>query len=163
MRISFRDAVDTDLPFLVALFASTREAEFAYVPWSEEQKRSFFQSQCAAQLRSYAADYPAASHQIICADDRAVGRLYLNRGESKLHILDITIAPAERNAGIGTEVLRGILEESALEQKPVSIYNESFNPSVRLFERLGFRQVSMDSFLVLLEWTKPDVAGLPTG
>lgn len=163
MNLSMRDVAETDLPFLLALFTSTREDEFALVPWTQEQKRAFFESQCAAQLRSYAADYPAASHWIICAGDRPVGRLYLNRGEKTFHILDITIAPADRNAGIGTEVLRGIIEEAARERKPVSIYNESFNPSMRLFERLGFRSVAADGFIVLLESPTPGADARPAG
>jgi len=92
-----------------------------------------------------------------------VGRLYLDRGEKVFHILDITIAPAARNAGIGTAVLRGILDEAARRGKPVSIYNESFNPSMRLFDRLGFRPISSDGFLVRLEFSTPEAGGRPSG
>jgi GNAT superfamily N-acetyltransferase len=163
MRLSFRDVVDSDQPFLLALYASTRELELSQVPWSDEQKRIFVESQFAAQSRSYPASYPAATHQVICADELPVGRLYLNRGATTFHILDITIAPGARNAGIGTAVLHGILEEAAQARKPVSIYTETFNPSMRLFERLGFRTVSVDGFLVLLERPTPEAAGQPAG
>ena len=64
---------------------------------------------------------------------------------------DITIAPESRNAGIGSLVLRTILEEADLSGKPVTIYVESFNPSLRLFQRLGFQIASQDSFQLLLE------------
>ena len=88
---------------------------------------------------------------MICAGERAVGRLYTDRYTDKLHILDITIAPEFRNAGIGSEILVRILEEADRNRQRVTIYVEDFNPSMRLFERLGFRTASVDGFLVLLE------------
>jgi ribosomal protein S18 acetylase RimI-like enzyme len=80
------------------------------------------------------------------------GRLYLDRGSEVLHILDITIAPAKRNAGIGSYVLEVILREARQSNKRVTIHVESFNPSLRLFERLGFRKAEETGFHFLMEW-----------
>jgi RimJ/RimL family protein N-acetyltransferase len=154
MTIELLPVTEADRPLLFQLYASTRELELAQVPWTPEQKQAFVASQLEAQTRSYADSYPQATHEIICADGAAVGRLYLDRAGC-LHILDITIAPAHRNAGIGSEVLRRILAEADRERKPVSIYTESFNPSMRFFERLGFLVKSVDGFLVLLERPTP--------
>jgi hypothetical protein len=48
-------------------------------------------------------------------------------------------------------VLAGVLAEADAHGKPVSIYVESFNPSLRLFERLGFAVAAVDGFLMLLK------------
>ena len=48
------------------------------------------------------------------------------------------VAAGLRNRGIGGEVLRRVLAEADAAGKPVSIYVEDFNPSQRLFARLGF-------------------------
>jgi ribosomal protein S18 acetylase RimI-like enzyme len=154
--VTLRPVSDPDRPFLFELFASTREAEMQLVPWTGEQKQAFLEMQFAAQLQSYAATHPRAAHDVICMNGKNAGRLYLNRSAEGFHILDITVAPNLRNGGIGSEVLREILKEADQRAAPVSIYVETFNPSVRLFERLGFQSASVNGFQVLMR--RPPVA-----
>jgi len=123
----------------------------AHVPWTVAQKRAFVESQFEAQTSGYAATHPLATHEILLENGTPVGRLYLSCEPARIHIMDITIAPAARNAGIGSEILHEILAEADQTGKPVSIYVESFNPSLRLFGRLGFRCVKEDGFQRLLE------------
>jgi ribosomal protein S18 acetylase RimI-like enzyme len=136
-------------PFLFELYTSVREAELALTPWTPEQKHAFVEMQFNAQTLGYRAAHPQAAHEIVCADGREVGRIYWSLGAECLHILDITIAPVSRNTGIGSSVLREILEIA--ETKPITICVESYNPSLRLFERLGFRVIAQDGFQMLLE------------
>jgi len=149
--ITLRAVCPADEPFLFELYASAREFEMAQVPWTPAQKQAFLEMQFAAQTRSYAAANPDATHEVILREGEAAGRLYLARRPDRLHILDITIAPSLRNAGIGSAVLQGILEEADRAGKAVSIFVETFNPSMRFFERLRFQPTSIDGFLVLLE------------
>lgn len=158
MKLTRNAVKEADAPFLFALYASTREFELSQVPWTPEQKQAFLEMQLKAQTQSYAATRPAATHEIIHRDGEPVGRLYLDRSSDGFHILDIIIGPAFRGTGIGSEVLNEILDEAARHGKPVTIYTETFNPSLRLFERLGFRVKSADGFLVLLEWSKRETA-----
>ncbi len=150
-NIGRRTVGNADRPFLFDLYASTRAAEMALTPWTAEQQEAFLTMQFNAQITAYRETYPEAEHEMITAGGRPVGRLYLSRLPDGLRILDITIAPEFRNAGIGSVVLGEILEEADRESKPVTIYVESFNPSLRLFQRLGFRIVVEDSFQLLLE------------
>lgn len=151
MKITLRPVADSDAPFLFELYASTRAFELAQVPWTDSQKHTFLQMQFTAQKSSYAKEYPHAQHDLIYLNDEAVGRLYLARGQNCFHILDITIADRYKNKGIGSAVLRKILQEANQADKPTTIYVENFNPSIRLFERLGFRVSSARGFIVLLE------------
>jgi ribosomal protein S18 acetylase RimI-like enzyme len=148
--ITLRDVCDGDAPFLFDVYSSTRQGELSLVPWTEDQKQAFLRMQSAAQTSSYAARYPDAKHQVICCDGIPVGRLYLDRQPHGISILDITIAPSARNAGIGSKVLNDILDEADRASAPVTIYVETFNPSLRLFERLGFRAVAEQGFHVQL-------------
>jgi RimJ/RimL family protein N-acetyltransferase len=156
--ITTRTATESDRAFLLELYASTREAEMAMVPWSAEQRRIFVEMQFAAQWSGYRNAYPDAEHSVIVADGEPAGRIYFTRGAEKIHILDITIAPSSRNRGIGSRVLQALLDEARAARKAVSIYVEDFNPSRRLFERLGFRVVQHDGFQLLLE-RPPESAG----
>ena len=151
-RITLRQVSEADEDFLLMAYSGTRAAEMAMVPWTAEQKDAFIKSQFAAQTHHYAAENPGASHEIICCDGVAAGRLYLDRRPHDLHILDVVILPQFRNAGAGSFVLRRILEEAGSRGQPVTIYVESFNPSLNLFRKLGFQLSSQDGFQCLLRW-----------
>jgi ribosomal protein S18 acetylase RimI-like enzyme len=152
-KITLRPVSDQDDNFLLSVYASTRIAELAQVPWSPEQKEVFVRMQFNAQKQHYATEYPQANHDLICVDGVPVGRLYLARDADALHILDITVLPEHRNSGIGSFLLGQVIEEARSEGRPVTIYIETFNPSLRLFERLGFRKDKENGFQLLLKWS----------
>ena len=151
-QIKLRPVTEADDSFLLSIYASTRAQEMAQVPWSPEQKETFVRMQYMAQKQHYAAEYPQASHDIIYIDEVPVGRLYLNRGDEVLHILDITVLPEHRRRGAGSVLLRRIMDEARQLAKPLSIFVESFNPSARLFERLGFQTDQQSGFQLLMKW-----------
>jgi ribosomal protein S18 acetylase RimI-like enzyme len=149
--IALRPVCDADRPFLLELYASTRAAEMAMVPWAPEQKRAFLEMQFTAQLNGYAHTHPDASHELILAEGRPVGRVWVYRSSQQIHILDLTVAPAERNMGVGAEIMRGLFLEADRDGTTLSIYVEDFNPSQRWFEKRGFRVAKQDGFQLLLE------------
>ncbi|HXO37009.1 MAG TPA: GNAT family N-acetyltransferase [Candidatus Acidoferrum sp.] len=150
-RITLRPVTAADDDFILACYASTRAQEMAQVPWNPEQKEAFIRMQYVAQKQHYAAEWPRAGHDIIYVDKIPVGRIYLDRREDALHILDITVLPEHRNQGTGSTLLRQLLEEAARAGKPLTIYVENFNPSLRLFERLGFRKDHEKGFHLLMK------------
>ena len=152
MAITLRPALPEDESFLFEVYASTRAQEMALVPWDDEQRKSFLTMQFAAQHSHYRAQFPQASHSVILRDNSPVGRFYVLREESDIRILDITVLPEYRNGGIGTALLRELLDEAAQAKKRVLIYVETFNPSLRLIERLGFKSIAEEGINFLMEW-----------
>jgi RimJ/RimL family protein N-acetyltransferase len=150
-KITLRPVSADDYEFLVAVYGSTRAEELALVPWTIEQQQAFVRSQFAAQQDHYAKKYPTASHDIIMSDDRPVGRLYVARLDEEIRIVDITLLPAERNAGIGSYLLMQLLDEANRSGKITRIFVEEFNPSLRLFERLGFSPSEQHGIHLLLQ------------
>lgn len=150
-KIKLRAVQDSDEEFLLKVYGSTREQELAQVPWTAEQKGQFVRMQYEAQKSHYAAQHPIASQEIICVEDDDAGRLYLDRSGEKFHILDITVLPEYRNRGAGSFLLGQIMTEAKEAGKPVSIYVETFNPSLRLFQRLGFTAVQQEGFHLLMQ------------
>lgn len=140
-----------DESFLSQVYASSRTEEMKLVPWDEAAKQSFLQMQFAAQQAHYQAYFPQASHSVIVADGAPVGRLYVDRRENEIHILDVTLLPAARGRGIGSCLLQSLVKEADAAQKTVSIYVESFNPSLKLFQRLGFIKAGEDGVSCLME------------
>ena len=152
-NITLRPVDSGDYDFLVEVYASTRAEELVLVPWTTEEQQVFVRSQFAAQQDHYAKKYPAASHDVIMSDDRPVGRLYVARLDQEIRIIDITLLPAERNAGIGSYLIKRLLDEAKRSGKVTRIYVEEFNPSLRLFERLGFSPSEQQGIHLLLQWS----------
>ncbi|HEY2499793.1 MAG TPA: GNAT family N-acetyltransferase [Candidatus Angelobacter sp.] len=151
-QITLRPVSATDDGFILSCYASTRAPELEAVPWSTEQKEVFVRMQYTAQKQHYAAEFPHASHEIIYVDEKPVGRIYMDRGAEALHLLDITVLPQHRNQGTGSTLLRRLLDEARQTKKPVTIYVESFNPSLRLFSRLGFQKDHEKGLHLLMKW-----------
>ena len=151
--ISLRPITPEDDSFLARLYASTRTEELAGTGWSEEQKAMFCRMQFNAQTTDYQRNYPDASFDIIERDGVAAGRLLVLRSdEEKIHVVDISLLPEHRGAGIGTKLLRELQDEAAAAGKKLSIHVECFNPARRLYERLGFQQVEEKGVYFLMEW-----------
>jgi RimJ/RimL family protein N-acetyltransferase len=159
-NITLRPVSKDDYDFLVDVYGSTRAEELALVPWTPEQQQAFVRSQFGAQQDHYAKTYPAASHDIIISDNRPVGRLYVARLDQEIRIIDITLLPAERNAGIGSYLIRQLTDEANRTEKMTRIFVEEFNPSLRLFERLGFLPSEQHGIHLLMQFNPP---GLKSG
>src|SRR5437016_10719744 len=90
-EIGFRAVGEADADFLFKVYVCTREQEMNLVPWSEEQKEAFLRSQFLAQQQHYTAFFAGAEHSVITINGEDSGRLHIDRGETELYILDITI------------------------------------------------------------------------
>lgn len=138
-EVTLRPETEDDIPFLLAVYASTRADEMAMAPWTQEQKDQFVQMQFAFQRKHYLEHYGGATFDIVMVDGCAAGRLYVFRGPSEIRIIDIALLPQYRGRGIGGELLTGILREARERGRIVSIHVERQNPALRLYQRLGFQ------------------------
>ena len=153
--VTLRSVCADDEAFLLQVYTSTRLDELASAAWDEAQREAFLRLQFAAQQRHYETHFPEADHQLILLGDRPIGRLYVARNTDEVRILDIALLPEHRSSGVGSSIIKEILAEAAKAEKPVRIYVESFNPSLRLFERLGFSPVQDIGTHLLMEWRSP--------
>jgi ribosomal protein S18 acetylase RimI-like enzyme len=152
VSVMLRAVAAGDEAFLLKVYASVRADELARVPWGEAQREAFIKMQFDAQQLHYQTHNPEATHHIILLNERPVGRLYVARRKGEVRILDITVLPEHRHKGIGTPLIKELMKEAAQADKPLNIYVESFNPSLRLFKRLGFVKAEEDGVNWLMEW-----------
>ncbi len=137
--ITLRPITDDDQEFLYRLYASTRAAEKELVDWTNEQWDEFLMMQFNLQHTQYMRNYEQPSFDVIMLGDTPVGRLYVNRGEDEIRIVDISLLPEYRGRGIGAGLLRRILREGNDRGIPVTLHVERNNPALELYKRLGFR------------------------
>jgi ribosomal protein S18 acetylase RimI-like enzyme len=155
--ITFRPVTQDDTPFLRELYASTRAEELALVPWTAEEKRQFLDQQFEAQTLDYTTNYDVDDFHVIEQNGAPIGRLYLDRSPEDICIVDIALVPQVRGQGIGTLLLREILDEARQSGRTVSIYVEHFNPARHLYDRLGFRHVDTNGVYHRMLWTPDQV------
>lgn len=132
---------DDDLPWLRDLYADTRAAEVAAVPWPDTAKRAFLDQQFALQHHHYLAHFPEADYLAIAHREHGpIGRYYLQRTAPEHLIVDISLLPQMRGHGIGSTLIRHSQAEAMEAGRGMCLHVAHHNPAARrLYERLAFR------------------------
>lgn len=158
-RYQLKPAGPADRDELRRVYASTREEELATTDWGEEQKRIFVEQQFSAQDAYYRQYYVGARFDLILADGKVAGRLYVDRDQERfpgeIRLMDITILPELRGRGIGSAILADLMEEAGAQGRTLTIHVERFNRALALYRRLGFRQLEDKGVYLLMGWNAP--------
>ena len=140
--VTYRPIVDEDLPFIAALFATTRAEEMALTGWPEATQQAFLAQQHKAQHHHYRTHYPDAEWLIIERAGKPIGRLYLDRSEGTLLVIDISLLPAARGSGMGGAIMTDVIEAARSQGLDVVLHVERHNRAINLYRRLGFQHVA---------------------
>lgn len=160
-EITLRPITDDDLAFLFQLYASTRAEEKALAGWGDEQWQQFILMQFDLQHSQYMRNYDHPSYDIIMHGQIPVGRLYVNRGQKEILIVDISLLPDFRGRGIGASLLRNVLREGENRGIPVTLHVERNNPALNLYRRLGFREEHFTEVFSFMKWHPGQPAANP--
>jgi ribosomal protein S18 acetylase RimI-like enzyme len=151
-KLMLRPERDEDKDFRYRLFCDSRQPEFKLLlaPPVYEQVMAH---QFHAQTVSYRNDFPEARFDIVELAGRPIGRIVVDRPGSMLHLVDQAIIPEQRNRGIGTAIMRALMDEARAANIPVRLEVASENdPTMRLYLRLGFVPVERTPIYIGMEW-----------
>jgi ribosomal protein S18 acetylase RimI-like enzyme len=159
--LRLRPEAPADADFRFQLFCDSRLPEWYQVELAPEVREQLMRHQFQAQTMTYRARFPAARHDIIWLAGERIGRIVVNRPGDQVHIVDHAIVPALRNQGIGTAIMRSLMDEAAHAGLPVRLKVASSNdPSLRLYRRLGFTPIADAPAYIELEWRgEPEATG----
>jgi GNAT superfamily N-acetyltransferase len=150
---SLRPVTTSDEGFLLKVYASTREAELAQFAWAEGQKELFLSWQFGLQRQEYETRFPDARYNTIVVDAQPAGRIWVGSDDKQIRLLDIALLPEFQNRGVGTLLLRGLMQEATCAGKPlrhmVFVLN---NEAHRFYERLGFAIIEDLGAYKHMEW-----------
>src|SRR5687767_13551548 len=110
--LAYRPMTDADLPFVEALFASTRAEEFALTGLAPEQLQALLAQQHKAQHHHYRLHHCAAEWLIVEREGEPIGRLYLDRSGESDRVIDISLVPVARGQGIGGAILADVIADA---------------------------------------------------
>jgi len=139
--------------FLYNLYKLSRLEEFAIAQLTEMQFENLMRMQYAARKMSYEGNYPESKHDIVVVDGVDAGQIWVNRDDAQLRVIDISIAGAFQNQGIGAALMRDLIAQAREAALPLRCSVATNNPgSLRFHQRLGFRITSADEMYYQMEF-----------
>jgi GNAT superfamily N-acetyltransferase len=143
MTLVLRPETDADRGLLEALFADLRTAELSLLP-DDSMRGTFVRQQVDARERGWREAWPEADRLVVVVTDEPVGRLLVDVAADGVHVVDIALLAGHRRRGIGTAVLDAVLSQADARGSPCELSVDRGSPAKRLYERLGFVDVSCD-------------------
>lgn len=153
--IALRPVTDGDRDFLVRVYGSTRDQELSQVEWAPGQREGFLRMQFDAQDSEYRTRNPAGTFDVITVAELPAGRLYVDRRPGDIRIIDISLLPEFRSAGVGGRLIRSLMGEAVASGCILSIHVEVNNRAAELYARLGFVVVAEHGVYRRMEWRAP--------
>jgi len=140
---------------VAADFEACRGTYFGETDWINER----LQLDRTAQESMFRKQWRPSQVCIIQADGVDVGWLQTVVSKSEHMLGQVFVDAPFQRKGIGTEVLRRIVAEASRLQLPIRLAVVKFNPSRRLYERLGFRVTHEDDRKVYMTRDPSPTAG----
>lgn len=152
-RLTLRPETQDDLPFRFQLFIRSRPPEWDQVYLPVEQLTEVMNQQFWAQTETYLSRFPEGRFDIIELNGEPIGRIVVNRPGDRIHLVDQAILPQLRNQGLGTAVMRSLMDEAAADGLFMTLKVSNANdPSMRLYSRLGFESVEEQLEYIEMTW-----------
>ena len=130
MKISQRAASLEDIEWLEPFYESIMRPY--YVELKLEWDRTKFRE-----------SFDLVITKIIQADSIDIGMLKVEEREDCIYICDIQIDSGYRGKGIGTKLVKTVIQSGNLASKPIRLLVLKGNPAKELYLRLGFKEIQI--------------------
>ena len=143
MRLTTRPATDSDAAFARETHHSAyRDVVMAqYGAWDDADQDRYFED-----------NWREAKFDILLSDDTPCGYAAVEYRADDVHVRELVIHPKWQGRGIGTAFLKQVMESAAQKGLPVRLGTQHRNRALKLYQRLGFREIGRTETHVLLEW-----------
>jgi ribosomal protein S18 acetylase RimI-like enzyme len=143
MEVTRRPALETDTDFarLVHHQAYRDVSERQFGPWNEKEQDEYFQG-----------DWAPAAFDIVLCDGIPCGYICVDDRNYDLHIGELVLLPEFQGQGIGSSLLRDVMERARRRGVPVRLQTFQVNRAVDLYRRLGFQEIGRTKTHLLMEW-----------
>ncbi len=108
--------------------------------WEENAQRDF-----------HAKDWLNKRPKIITYGSQPIGTIYLNENKDHIEIGQFIILSEYQNKGIGSYILRGIMDEADRSGRVIKLMYLRTNPVASLYSRMGFKATGNDDLFISVE------------
>lgn len=97
----------------------------------------------AYQMRDFHSDFSITNFKIIVFDKKDIGFIQTNENETKINITEIHINQEYQGYGIGSSIIKNIIEQAAKDNKTITIgcFKDNFRAK-ELYTKLGFKVIA---------------------
>jgi ribosomal protein S18 acetylase RimI-like enzyme len=141
MRIALRPATPEDMAFARGLYLDNMR---------EVSQRIGFVWDEAQQTARFNARFVVVEVSIIVLDGADIGWMQIAASDTELFLKQFFVHPKHQRRGIGTELLRSLIERASRDRKAVTLGVVKGNPARSLYERHGFRVTGEDAYKVYM-------------
>jgi ribosomal protein S18 acetylase RimI-like enzyme len=143
MQLTRRPALeeDTDVARRIHHQAYREVVERQFGPWVEAEQDRYFQG-----------DWDNATFEIVLYDGIPSGYLCVEDRATDIHIREIVLSPTIQRQGIGTLLLREVIERARDRRVPIRLATFRDNHALNLYRKLGFREIGQTDIHIRLEW-----------
>ncbi len=113
--------------------------------------------QAMLQHYTYKDQYKQASFFLVMKDEEPIGRFYFDDKfeDGSIRIIDLRLLPKFQNQGIGSNIIKDVLNYATAMGRPVSLHVEKNNSAVNLYLQLGFRiSSSANALYYFMVWNE---------
>ena len=142
MKIELRQIRQSDFDFAWQLYELLmKPLTEELLPWREDRQRAAVQ-----------AAFDSREAQIILCDGVAAGWLQTHRSDGCLYLGQIYIKPDKQGQGIGTMLVRQLIEQAGRAGTALTLSVMKNNRALSFYERLGFFIESDDRYKFHMKW-----------
>ncbi len=141
MPITLRPASAFDEPFLLDLRRATMTEHLDRVG-----------EPTTSEAHDQRMRYRFEEARIVCIGGARIGLLKAYRDATGWVLLQVQILPSHQGRGIGSRIVRAMLDQARQEHLPVCLNVLKGNPARRLYERLGFCSTGETDSEVTMVW-----------
>lgn len=132
--LQLREATDKDKKFIYQLIETTMRSYVEQIWGSFSEERTLKHTADAIQKKTYS---------IVQYQSQDIGAFAIERHQTHIQLEQIYIHPSHQNKGIGTHLIRALIQEAKETSKPIRLRVLSGNPAKKLYEREGFCTTSI--------------------
>jgi ribosomal protein S18 acetylase RimI-like enzyme len=104
-----------------------------------------------AQDKFFAEDWTPEKFEIICCDGIPCGYTRIEDRDKDIHIRELVILPDFQNRGIGSHILREVLDRAKTRKAPVVLGTHIANQAMHLYQRFGFEEFERTDTHILMK------------
>lgn len=150
-----RGATLSALPPIVLRASVADDADFAYNV-TEKTMRSHVVAtwgewRSDAVREALLAQAASGTAQVIEFNGAKAGWLVIERHTSHFQLEQLFVLPEYQNQGVGTRIVKDLIEEAFCLRLPVRLRVLAVNPAQRFYERMGFSVVEVAQERILME------------
>ena len=145
VTVSQRPATIVDKDFIRAVHhrAYHDVVERQYGSWDQAVQDSYFDSAWSAE-----------THEIILFDGVRCGYSSIETQNDAIYLKELVIDPDFQCHGIGTEIIRKVIDHAIGLGVPVRLRTHLVNRAANLYRRMGFLETERTESHLLLEWNR---------